>query len=82
MTQQIVSSLSQYCDMHPELALLLGRERSREVAGGDDVFDLRVPFGKIGDKIHFLPAILFFTVNSRKSKSLQRVALHKIESSI
>ena len=45
VTQQIVSSLSQYCDMHPELALLLGRERSREVARGDDVFDLRVPFG-------------------------------------
>lgn len=57
-------------------------ERSSLVARGNDILDLGVTLRKMGHKVHFLPAILLLSVDSGKSKALEGIPLHEIESAV
>lgn len=82
MAQEIITSLTQSGHMHPELGWVLGGKGGSEVARGHDVFYFRMLLGKVGNKVHLFPAILFFAGYPREPKAFKGLTLHEVEGSI
>ena len=82
MAKQPLTLASQPGDVHAELLGALGGEGGREVAGGDDVLDLGLALGKVGDEVHLLPAVLLLAVDPGEAEALEGAPLHEVEHSV
>ena len=82
MTEQKVTTLSQGSYMHTVLRRRVFLERSSLVARGNDILNFGMTLWKMGNEVHFLPAVFLLSVNSGKSKTLEGIPLHKVESAV
>lgn len=82
VAQEIGTALRQRADVHAELSGLIGRQGGGQVAGGHDVLDLGMSLRKVGNEVHFFPAVFFLAFDPRKAKTFEGRALHEVEGSI